>query len=409
MTPFFLFIAAALALLLIVTALLFRPLWQGRAITTDAESPALRVLREQRADLDRELAAGKITAEAHAQTLGELEARALAESEAPEQSLGKPRRVWAAGLALVLPLAAVALYLSLGNLQGLNPRATAALAEDAAPTAAQIDAMVAGLADRVKRHPDDLEGLQMLGRSYMVLGRFAEAETTFAQLASKKPEAQTYADWADAVASRQNRSLEGEPEKLVRQALKLDPNNIKALALSGTLAFERKQFKLAVADWEKIAARVPPESEFAQSVDAMLREARQRGGMPQKQAGAPSPVTPSPAAASPLKMRGTVTLAAALRDKASPDDALFLFARPAAGGPPFAGMRFKVSELPIQFDFAQAQLMMGSPDPKQKVIIGARISKRGNAMPQAGDLQGLTAETAMDATGIRIEIAEVVK
>lgn len=402
MTPVFLFIAAALLILLIVTALLFRPLWQGRSIAADTESPALKVLREQRADLDRDLATGTLDAAAHTQALGELEARALAESASPEQAQARPRRLWAVGLAIALPATTIALYLLLGNLQGLNPQATAAQAADAAPTAAQIDAMVAGLADRVKRNPGDLEGLQMLGRSYMVLGRFAEAEATFARLASQKPEAQTYADWADAVASRQNRSLEGEPEKLVRQALQLDPDNVKALALSGTIAFERKQFKQAVADWEKIAARVPPESEFGQSVEAMLREARQRGGMPQKAASAP-------ASTNTLKARGTVTLAPALRDKVAPDDAVFIFARPAAGGPPLAGMRFKVSDLPIKFDFSQAQMMMGTAEPKQKVIIGARVSKRGNAMPQTGDLQGFSAETSIEADKLRIEISEIVK
>ena len=44
-----------------------------------------------------------------------------------------------------------------------------------------------------------------------------------------------------------------------------------------------------------------------------------------------------------------------------------------------------------------------------RVIVGARISKSGNAIPQPGDLQGLAAPVAVGARDVAIEISEEVK
>ena len=44
-----------------------------------------------------------------------------------------------------------------------------------------------------------------------------------------------------------------------------------------------------------------------------------------------------------------------------------------------------------------------------QVIVGARISKSGNAIAQPGDLQGFTKAVAVGASGLKIEIAEEVK
>jgi cytochrome c-type biogenesis protein CcmH len=40
------------------------------------------------------------------------------------------------------------------------------------------------------------------------------------------------------------------------------------------------------------------------------------------------------------------------------------------------------------------------------VVVGARLSRSGDAMPQPGDLQGLSAAVAVGTTGLQIEIGE---
>lgn len=396
------FLIAAGLLLLAVLALLLWPLWrQPEALETPAEAPALRILREQRATLDAELATGQIDAAAHAEGLDELARRTLIEAAAApaSQTTAAPRRGWAIATALASALLAVGLYLTLGNPAALDPALRAA-PQGISPL--QIEAMVDKLAAKVAANPDDLEGLHMLGRSYMVLERFKDASDTFAKLAQKQPaDAQTFADWADALGSAGG-TLTGEPARLVARALQLDPANVKALALAGTIAFDQGDYPRAVNLWEKMAAHVDPQSDMAQSAQTMIGEARKRAGLP-----ATTPGAAQPAAAGPLSASGKITLAGKeMGAGISPETSLFVFARPAAGGPPLAALRFKVGDLPLDFDFRQATLMMAGAALPEKIIIGARISKSGNATPGPGDLQGFSPPVAPDAQGIKLVISE---
>lgn len=390
------FLIGALALLLGCLLVLVRPLMR-RSMPPPAtgEALALNVLREQRRELDAELAAGRVDAAAHAQGLAELAQRLATEAAvdaAPPPRVHAPRRAWALAVAMLLPLLAGGLYLKLGNPGALNPANTQA---PEGVTPAQIEAMVVGLAAKVKANPNDLEGLQMLGRSYMVLGRFQEAVAAYEALAAKRPSAEVYADWADALGSVDSRKgLAGEPEKLIAKALQLDANNVKALALAGTVAFDRKDYRSALVHWERMATQIDPQSEMGQSAQAMIQEARNRSGQA---------ATGEAAVAPALRAKGRLSVAAALKDKVAAGDTLFVFARPAAGGPPLAALRFRAEDLPLDFDFAMAQAMLGATV-DGKVVIGARISKSGNATPSAGDLEGFSAEVAPDAQGLSLEI-----
>jgi len=362
----------------------------------------LPILREQRRELEAEFAAGRIDAAEHAQGQAELERRFVLESAvAPEVVRShQPRRGWAIGLALALPLLAGGLYLKLGNPAALDPANTMA---PQSVTPDQIDGMVAKLAAKVKANPDDLEGLQMLGRSYMVLGRYKEAVQAFSDLALRRPDAQVYADWADALGSVEGNTLAGEPEKLINKALQLDPDHIKALALAGTVAFDRKDFKAAITHWERMASRVDPQSEMGKSAQAMLKEARDRAGLP-------AASTPEPAAAAKpvLTVSGHLSVASAIKAKVDAEDVVFVFARAQAGGPPLAALRFRAGDLPLDYDFAKSQAMMGAA-PQGKIVIGARVSKSGNPVSSPGDLQGFSGEVSPDATGVVVEINAEVK
>jgi cytochrome c-type biogenesis protein CcmH len=390
------FLIGALALLLGCLLVLVRPLMRrSMPPPVTGEALALNVLREQRRELDAELAAGRVDAAAHAQGLAELAQRLATEAAvdvAPPPRVHAPRRAWALAVAMLLPLLAGGLYLKLGNPAALNPANTQA---PEGVTPAQIEAMVVGLAAKVKANPNDLEGLQMLGRSYMVLGRFQEAVAAYEALAAKRPSAEVYADWADALGSVDSRKgLAGEPEKLIAKALQLDANNVKALALAGTVAFDRKDYRSALVHWERMATQIDPQSEMGQSAQAMIQEARNRSGQA---------ATGEAAVAPALRAKGRLSVAAALKDKVAAGDTLFVFARPAAGGPPLAALRFRAEDLPLDFDFAMAQAMLGATV-DGKVVIGARISKSGNATPSAGDLEGFSAEVAPDAQGLSLEI-----
>jgi cytochrome c-type biogenesis protein CcmH len=91
---------------------------------------------------------------------------------------------------------------------------------------------------------------------------------------------------------------------------------------------------------------------------------------------------------------------------------VFIFARAAQGPPlPLAVKRAKAQELPLAFvlddSMAMAPGMRLSGFPR--VIVGARISRSGNATPQPGDLHGASAAVANDASSVTVVIDSVVR
>src|SRR5262249_10898661 len=163
--------------------------------------------------------------------------------------------------------------LSVGNPGALSPRPGAASGPHGM-TAQQFEGMVGRLAARMKDHPEDVEGWMMLGRSYAVLGRFPESSAAYAKAVELAPgNAQLLADYADSLAMAQGRTLQGEPDKVLKRALAADPKNVKALVLAGTAAFDRDDKAGAVKLWQRALAVLPPESEMAQRVRASIAEA----------------------------------------------------------------------------------------------------------------------------------------
>lgn len=283
----------------------------------------------------------------------------------------------------------------------------------------QVLAMVDKLSQRLKETPSDAEGWAMLARSYAVIGRHADALPAYEKAVALRPDdASLLADYADAMAVANKRELTGEPLAMVNKALKIDPDNLKALSLAGTAAFNRKDYAGAVKYWEHIAAVAPAGSSYLPQVEANLAEARDLGKLPTP-AAAPAAVGSSPRAASAAapaavagaQVSGTVMLRAALRDRVAPTDTVFVFAR-AAEGPrmPLAIIRKQVKDLPFDFRLDDSTSM--SPTMKlsayPKVIVGARVSKSGNAMPQPGDFAGQTPVTELGASKLKVEIAQAV-
>jgi cytochrome c-type biogenesis protein CcmH len=204
----------------------------------------------------------------------------------------------------------------------------------------------------------------------------------------------------------QDRSLDGEPARLVAKALSLDPDNFKALALSGSLAFTHGDFAQAVAQWEH-AVRVAPNAGLADQLQAGIDEARKRGHLP-----ASSQASSSSGAAASAGVSGTVTLAPALRARVAAGDTVFVFARALNGPPmPLAVLRKQVGDLPLHFKLTDAMAMSPAARLSRagQVVIVARVSKSGQAMPQTGDLEGSSAPVKVGANGVDVNIDSVVR
>lgn len=416
-----LFITLSIALAILTIALLSRPYWRRRPPANLANDAAGQA-RAQLQQLDNLRASGALDDAAHAQARERIERQlgATVATPIPPHTPNPPKTV-VAGMSLFVAAVVVAGYATIGTPEALDPTAVAARSPHGegghSVTMEQIAGMAESLATRLKEKPDDPEGWAMLGRSYAVLGQHDKAVPAFKQAAALRPDdAVLLADYADALAVANGRNLEGEPNRLIEQALKVDPNNLKALSLAGTVAFYRKDYALALKHWEKMGS-IDPQSPFVQQIQGGIDEARKL------MAGGPSPgpapiaqTAPTPpapvAAGGNMAVSGVVSLAPALAAKADPQDTVFVFAR-AAEGPrmPLAILRKQVKDLPLTFtlDDSMAMTPAAKLSSAQRVIVGARISKRGDATAQPGDLQGLSAPVAPGASGLKIEIAQVVQ
>lgn len=386
-----------------------------REETTGQSELNLIVLREQLAEVERDIREGRISEEGGRQSREELERRVLEyTTDMPVEAHSGSRKVkLAVALALAFPIAIGALYWTLGAPGAVVPGKQVAAGKDGqhALSPEQITAMVERLSLRLQENPNDGAGWLMLARSYAVLGRYPESAAAFGRAVSLlPPDAQNFADFADIIAMSQGKRLAGDPERLVQRALEIDPRNVKALALSGTIAFDRQDYGQAIREWQKVLALVPEDSAAAAGIQGSIRDAENRMAISGKQA-TESGKAAGDAPAAAAKLSGTVELDPKLRSAIKPGDTLFVFAR-AVNGPkmPVAMLRAKADEMPISFTLDDSMAM--APQFKLstvgQVVVGARVSKSGDALARAGDLEGLSSPVSVGGN-VKIIINSIVQ
>jgi cytochrome c-type biogenesis protein CcmH len=392
-----------------------------------ARRDPLAAARARLLQLKAEHDAGKINARRYDEERRKVEQEIGASLIADEPQAPRPSRRLVGVLSLAVVALAVVGYWQTGAPSLVWPGAAVEAAASAAGDQIgpqQIQAMVDQLAARLEKNPNDAQGWVMLARSYTVLGRFEQALPAYAKAVELVPSnAQILSDYADTVAATKGTANNPQSIALIDRALAIDPKHPKALALAGTVAFERADYVKAIADWQKIVDQLPPGNEFAERIQASIADARERATAagvalpPAASVSAPvvarapdGTTTAAKRAANAGAVSGVVTLDPALAAQASPDDAVFVFARPSDGRMPLAVLRKTVRDLPLTFTLDDSMAM--SPAAKlstaTQVTVGARVSKSGTAMPQPGDLAGETTGVAPGTTGVAVRIGTVV-
>lgn len=395
MTTFWLLAAALIAG---ATACLLWPLLRRRAAPapgTPERTLLVDLYHDQLRELDTDLRGGTLTAARHAEARDELGRRLLDDAAVAATGTGRAGTspLLAALLLAVLPSAAILLYLHLGNPVALwraddLPEASGSQHQ---LSGAQVEGMVNQLAQRLRESPGDAQGWAMLARSYSVMERHADAAAAYARAVELAPDvAALRSDYADVLASLNGGSLEGPPMAQVRQALVLDPDDPKALALAASAAAGRGDKQAAIGYWEHLYRLLPADSQTAARIAANLAAARGTAATAQ---------TP--------QITGMVTLSEKAGRTPQPGDTLFVYALPTDGSRmPLAVLRRQARDLPLSFTLDDAMAMR--PDHRlsgqQQVMLEARISASGSALPKAGDLVGRTGPVAVGTEGIRIAI-----
>jgi cytochrome c-type biogenesis protein CcmH len=424
MTVFWLLCALLIAL---AAAFVAWPLLRANRVTDSGPARTAlnaEVYLDHLRELDRELADGVLSVEQHAIARSELDRRALGEAvpadgtadAAPASDARRGRWLAPATLALI-PIAAIATYLAIGNPEALRPPEQ------------QFEQMVNALARDLADKPDNPDGWLMLGRAYQMLDRMPQAIAAFEKASALKPDsAEVLAAYADSLAMEQG-TLAGKPSELIARALKLDPNNQTALALAATAALESRQFNESIVLWQRLAQLVEANSRDRGAIDEAINRVRQaaatagvklgaEGAAPAPKAGPAAPGKPASAAdavsaaAAAARISGEVALAPELARQAKPDETVFIFAR-AIDGPqlPLAVLRVQVKDLPVKFTLDDTMSMAPGArlSSHKTVVVAARVSRSGQAIAQPGDLMGTVGQVSVGATGVKVLIGEVMR
>lgn len=414
-----LFLALAVSLVLLALWPLVRVLWKSPeapdSIGGRSHTANLALLHAQRAQSDADRAAGRISAEEHAQAQAELARRVLEESAAIEPvGVATNRTATLVTLMLIVPALGVGLYARLGEPGAIGFELQARQANAATATLADVDAMVRQMSEQLEARPPDnpadAAAWEMLARSQAGLQRYADADRSYQRALALAPNnPQLLADRADLLTLLQNGNAEGAPLLLIARALAIDPQHPKALALAGSAAYDRQDFGAALGYWQRAREQATAGSAFADGLDRSLQAART--GLENNPVAAAKPDA-QPADKAVAGIRGRVEVAPALQAQLRPGDTLFVIARTLQGPRlPLAVLRLNASAGGTAFHLTDDQAMAADHrlSGHERVVLEARISRSGNATPQAGDLVGRSAPMGHTAQGVTLQIDTVVQ
>jgi cytochrome c-type biogenesis protein CcmH len=282
MTLFILLSAVLLALTLF--GLLYPLIRRRIANATQAEAApealSARVLQEQMAQLNDDLAQGQLTQLAFEMAQRELQARALVDlsnaashqPKTPTPERSRKITLWALGLGL--PIASFGLYYVLGSPLMIDPASAEKARADA--QSQMIAGMVDRLASKLKDNPNDYEGWAKLARSYRVMGRYQDAANAYEKATPYvQQEPDLLIDNAEVIAKLEQNDLNGRAAPLIAKARLLDPRHPMALVLDGAAAFQREDFDKAAQIWTLLLPMLDPASPDGQQVALNIAQARE--------------------------------------------------------------------------------------------------------------------------------------
>ncbi len=310
-------------------------------------------------------------------------------------------------VALLVPLLALGMYMRLGTPALISGKAVAT-----APTAshggsaATMAQMIVKLEEKLQQDPGNSEGWYMLARSYVSQKQFAKAAEAMGKVIAIEGEndPQLLLQYADSLAMANQGRVAGKPEAMIQKALALKPDYPEALWLAGIAQSQNNQHAEAIKYWRKAAALLSDQPESLAELQNQIAQAEKK--LEAMGAAIPAAPTTTTLAAAPGNAREkpgsnaaagsisvTVSLSPEMRSKVEPGDSVFIYARAASGPPmPLAATRTSIGDLPVTvtLDDSQAmtpQMRLSSFD---QIIVGARVSKSGQALPQPGDLEGIS-------------------
>jgi len=392
--------------------------------TVDQRQINIDIAKEQIQTLEADFNKGEISQEEYDSLKYELESSLIedisennnAETEIAT-SATNPKLIMALVIIFV-PLCSILFYQQLGK-PGMIDGSAMQLAQSQHNNDGQqpsVEEMIGMLINKLKQNPTDEKGWFLLARTFMALKRYDEAYKTYENLLKLTGEdPDVLVSMADAAAMSKGGTITGTAEKLIRRALKVDPNNITGLWLIGIAEKEQGNNAQALKYWTKLY----PLIEEAEAIETVAKMIESVGGkVPETESAhnhdnsvssdvmadiaAEIQSSASKAKNSKNAIRVTIELSKEMLNQVKNDDIVFIYAKALQGPPmPLAAHKKKVSELPITVSLDDSMAMMPAMKISafKQVLVGARISKSGQTSKQIGDLESI--EETVDTSNIQ--------
>ena len=326
-----------------------------------------------------------------------------------EEVVNRNNKVLPIIVLLFLPVIAVFTYLKLDNgLISLDPEFKAKMASQQTQMP-DIDRAIAELEGKLKKDPNNIEGWQMLGRSYVVSKRFEDAADAYnkANELSDGANPDILISYGEAKGLAAGNQFDQSAMTLFTKALKISPNNERGLWYAGLASYQLQNYKESVEYLEKLLQQVPnDQADVRSALVKYLNDAKQKAGLEVVELDQQKDGTEKDSDSN-SNIIVNVTLSDELHNKFVTSDTLFIYAR-SMNGPkmPLALVKLTAGDLPATVTLDDSVSMMPSMtlSSMEQVEVIARISKTGQAIMQSGDIFGSVESVKTDQS----EIVDVV-
>lgn len=258
------------------------------------DAGALDVYRHQLDELEADRARGIIeepeAAAARIEVSRRLLASAASQASAPvSRAPALPdRATLALAVAVCVPVAALALYLTYGspNLPAFPFAERARLS----PEQMRTDDLIARVEARLREHPEDGAGWDVIAPVYLKLGRYRDASAAFASASRLLGEtASRLAGFAQASVLAANGIVTEDARLAYERILKIDPGHIEARIWLAVAKEQDGKLTQARADYEALLAQAPPSAPWRSPLEQRVAGLTRRlGGSPATETRGPS-------------------------------------------------------------------------------------------------------------------------
>ena len=276
-------------LLLAGVAYLILPLLRERKWAADERAAADRaVYRDQLAELEADVAAGRIAEEDAASTKLEIERRILAVKDAGGS--GRPLSpTFVAGLvALLVPMLTAALYIELGapNVPAMPLAARADVTPPSIDSGAGVDEntpldqLAVSLERKLRENPNDATGWALLARTYAEIRRFDRAAPAYAQaIALGTDDADTLMGHGEALVFLADGVVTAEAAGRFEQAVAKQPGHIGARYYLALGHLQRNRLQEASDGFRSIVADSPADAPWLPAVRERISQTARLMGL----------------------------------------------------------------------------------------------------------------------------------